>query len=174
MVFLLAALLLLESLLLPLTLRLEARHQERTALRAQLQYAFLRSTWPSRRKTTSGKRLHRGSRLFSALRSSAQARRFFLRHIRLERLDALILLHTGDAAQTSLTTGVLIGLACIPAAVRNNVHIRILPDYFSPHTTLQARCIVRLRLGTLLLTMLMLLGLRLQQKVRTSHGTSHW
>ena len=174
MVFLLMALLMLEALLLPLTLQADLYHHGSTAFRVRLQYAFLRCTWPSTGKSSGGKRLHQGSKLFTALRRSARARHFFRRHIHLDRLDALLLLRTGDASHTSLAAGVLSGLACIPAAARSNVHIRMLPDYFRPHTTLQARCIVRLRLGTLLLTMLMLLALRLQQKVRTTYGTSHW
>ncbi|MBE5809408.1 MAG: DUF2953 domain-containing protein [Clostridiales bacterium] len=175
MLLLLAVLLLLEVLLLPLTLQADLRHQGSTKVRVMLKYAFLRHTWPSANQSPGEKRLHRGSKLFTALRESAEARRFFLRHIHLDRLDALLLLRAGDAAATSLLTGSLRGLlCCIPQLHRRHIRIRVQPDFFRPHSTIQLHCIIRLTLGTLLLTILRLLAFRLRQKARTAYGTSHW
>ena len=175
MLFFLAALLLAEGLLLPLTLQADLLHQGRTQYRVVLQYAFLRRTWPAKGGVPGEARLRRGSKLLTALRESKEARRFFLRHVHLDKLDALLLLHTGDAAATSLLTGSARAiLCCIPPLHRRQVRIRVLPDFFRAHSTVQVRCIIRLTLGTLLLTMLRLLALRLRQKARTAYGTSHW
>jgi hypothetical protein len=175
MLLLLAVLLVLEILLLPLTLQADLWHQGSTKFRVILKYAFIRHTWPSAKKSPGEKRLHRGSKLFTALRESASARRFFQRHVHLDSLDALLLLRTGDAAGTSLLTGFVRSLlCCIPPLHRHQVRIRVLPDFFQPHSTIQVRCIIRLTLGTLLLTMLRLLAFRLRQKARTAYGTSHW
>lgn len=175
MLFFLAVLLMLEILLLPLTLQADLWHQSSTKVRVMLKYAFIRHTWPSPQKSPGEKRLHRGSKLFTALRESPEARRFFLRHIHLDRLDALLLLHSGNAASTSLLTGSVRSLlCCIPPLHRQEVRIRVLPDFFHASSTIQAQCIIRLSLGTLLLTMLRLLAFRLRQKARTAYGTSHW
>ena len=116
--------------------------------------------------------------LASSLRRADRARQFLLRHTRLEALDALILLRTGDAALSALVTGSLQSLAALPAVRRRNVRIRVLPEFFRPHSSVQARCIIRLRLGTIILTMLMLLAAafrqRQMQKARNWYGTSHW
>jgi hypothetical protein len=175
MLLLLAVLLLLEILLLPLTLQVDLRHQGSTTIRVILKYTFIRHTWPSKKQSAGEKRLHRGSKLFTALRKSPEARRFFLKRIHLDRLDALLLLCAGDAAGTSLLTGSIRSLlCCIPPLHQQNIRIRVLPDFFRPHSTIQARCIIRLTLGTLLLTILRLLAFRLRQKARTAYGTSHW
>lgn len=175
MIFLLAGLLMLEALLLPMTLQVDVRHQGRVEIRVLLTYAFFRHTWPSRSSQPGKKQLHRGSKLFTALRQSRDARQFFLRHVHLKHFDALLLLHTGDASATSLLTGSLRSLLlCIPVIHRKQVRIRVLPDYFHAHSSLQARCIIHLTLGTLFLTMLRLLAFRLRQKARTAYGTSHW
>ncbi len=175
MLLLLAALVLLEILLLPLILQGDLQHDDSTNARVILRYAFIRHTWPSAKHSPGEKRLHRGSKLFTALRESPEARRFFLRHVHLDKLDALFLLRAGDAAATSLLTGSLRGLlCCIPQLHRKQVRIRVLPDFFRPHSTIHIHCIIRLTLGTLLLTMLRLLAFRLRQKARTAYGTSHW
>lgn len=175
MLIFLAALLLMEILLLPLRLQADLLHHGSTRYRVVLEYAFIRHTWPTQGQAPGEKRLHRGSKLFTALRESHEARRFFLRHVHLDKLDALLLLRTGDAAATSLLTGSLRGLvSCIPPLHRRQVRIRVLPDFFRAHSTVQVRCIIRLTLGTLLLTMLRLLAFRLRQKARTAYGTSHW
>ena len=174
MLLLLILLLMLEFLLLPLTIRLDVHHQKHTRIRIMMNYAFLRRTWPTAKKTPAdGKR--RKSLLLAALRESAEARNYLLHHVHLDRLDAFLRLHTQDAAGTALLTGSLKNLLyCIPPLYRPQVHIRVLPDFLHAHSTLQLVCIIRLTTGTLLLTMLKLLAFRLRQKARTAYGTSHW
>ena len=161
------------ALMFPVTFRIEVQHGGSTTYRIVMQYALLRKT----RQSGGSKPAQSGGQeepsLLRSLLREAKARQFIRRHIQLETLDALILLHTGDAARTSLLAGGLQGLAA-PAAARRNVRIRVLPDFFRGRTTLQARCILRVRMGILLLTMLMLLASRLQRKARTAYGTSHW
>lgn len=174
MVLFLAALLMLEAMLLPVTFRADVRRHGRTWYCITAQYAFFVRTWQSGDPAPTQTSRQRRRRLLSALRQAESARRFLLRHVHLDRLDACLLLRTEDAARTSLLSGLLTGLAHIPAMQRRQVRIRVWPDFFRPHSTLQARCIIRLRMGTILLTMLMLLAFRLRQKARTAYGTSHW
>ena len=96
--------------------------------------------------------------LFALFRRADKVRRFLLRRVHLDRLDALVLLRTEDAAHTAFLSGTFQGfLACIPAAHRNGVRVRVLPEFFRAHSTVNARCIIHLRLGTIILTATMLL-----------------
>ncbi len=174
MVLFLAALLLLEAMLLPDTFRADVRRHGSTWFRVTARYAFFTRTWQSGAPAPTQARRQHGRRLLFALRQAEAAQRFLLRHVQLDRLDACILLRTEDAARTSLLAGALQGLAYLPAVQRRHVRIRVLPDFFRPHSTLQTRCIIHVRMGTILLTMLMLLAFRLRQKARTAYGTSHW
>ena len=174
MVVLLPVLLMLFVLLLPVTFRITAKHDGRTVYHITVSYLFFYRTWPSDKRSGSTPKPRHGQNLLSRLREAAQVNRFVRRHIHLEALDALILLHTGDAAGSALLSGGLQGILNIPALPRNKVHIRVLPDFFRGRTTWQARCIFHFRLGIILLTMLMLLASRLQRKARTAYGTSHW
>ncbi len=161
-------------LLLPVTFRITAQHDENTSYHVTINYLLFRRTWPSGQKSGGSPRPKHGQNLLSRLRKAAQVSRFVRRHIHLEALDALVLLHTGDAAGSALLSGGLQGIMNIPALPRNKVRVRILPDFFRGRTTWQARCIFHFRLGIILLTMLMLLASRLQRKARTAYGTSHW
>ena len=174
MVILLPVLLMPLVLLLPVTFLVTAMHDEKTSYRVTINYLFFRKTWPSGKKNGSKPKPRHGQNLLSRLREAAEVNRFVRQHIHLEALDALIILNAGDAAVCSLLSGGLQGIMNIPALPRKKVHIRILPDFFRGRTTWQARCIFRLRLGIILLTMLMLLASRLQRKARTGYGTSHW
>ena len=174
MLALLVLLLLLLPLLLDVTLCTEVLHSGESASRTTLRYACFTRTWKSGEQAGSATRMQRRKALLHALRRSGAVRRFLWRHIRLNRLDVLVLLHAGDAAHAALLTGGLQALASLPSIHRHKVHIRILPDFFRGRTTVQARSIIRFRLGILIVTMLMLLALRLQQKARIAYGTSHW
>lgn len=178
MIWLLISLLCIYALLLELSVQAELYHADSTQLRITLLWAMIRKT---RRfvllRTPRGHRLFTadestlhpiqpgsqtrimGQKMLHALRRADKARRFLLRHTHLDKLDALLLLHTGDAARSALLTGMLQGaLSCIPAARRGNIRFRTLPEFFRSHTTFNAKCIIRLRLGTILLTAIMLLG----------------
>ena len=174
MIFLLTGLLFLFSLLLPVTFRIEVYHTGKTTYRVIMKYALIKKTWQSGPQRSSKPRHKERRSLLGILRQEAKARRFVRRHIRLDRLDALIILHTGDAAWTSLLSGGLQGLANLASLQHQKVRIRVIPDFFRGYTTVQSLCIIHVRLGIILLTMLMLLVSRLQQKARTVYGTSHW
>ncbi len=174
MAFFLAALLLLEALLLPITIHADVRRHGSTWFRVTARYAFFTRTWQSGDPAPTRTRRQQGHHLLNSLRHADTARRCLLRHVQLDKLDACLLLRTADAARTSLLSGVLMGLARIPTIRQQQVRIRVWPDFFRPHSTLQARCIIRVKMGTILLTMLMLLAFRLRQKARTAYGTSHW
>lgn len=124
-------------------------------------------------------RQSRSSIIADTLRRADKARHFLLTHIHLERLDGLVLLRTEDAAASSLLSGTLQGvLGCIPAVRRRNVRIRVLPEFFRAHSTVKARCIIRFRLGTIILTAWMLLAAYMRQQRLTEseameYGTSH-
>ena len=174
MVFLLIVLLILLSLLLPITFRIGVQHAGKTSCRVTMQYAFLKKVWQSGESKSGTPRRKECRSLLGILRQEAKARQFVRRHIHLDNLDALILLHTGDAALTALLSGGLQGLAALPLAQRRKAHIHVMPDFFRGYSSVQARCIIHIRAGIMLLTMLMLLASRLQRKARTAYGTSHW
>lgn len=198
MFLLLTGLLIVYACFLELTLQADLHHDGQTQMQVVLGLGGIHRTWRfSLLNTAEGHRLvlqdshgqhpvhparireSRGSILFGALQRADRARRYLLRRIRLDSLDALLLLRTGDAARSALLSGAVQSvLSCIPAARRRQVRIRVLPEFFREHATLQARCIIRLRLGTLLLTGLMLLAAafreRQQMKARQYYGTSHW
>ena len=165
---------LLLALLLPVTFRLTATYDGKTEYHVTVNYLFFRRSWPAGKKSGNSPRPKNGQNLLSRLREAARVSRFVRRHIRLEALDALVLLHTGDAAGSALLSGGLQGIMSIPTLPQNKMRIRVLPDFFRGRTIWQARCIFHFRLGIILLTMLMLLASRLQRKARTAYGTSHW
>lgn len=198
MLWLLAALL---GALLMLEMRVQAdlHHFDVTQGRIILRIAGLHKTWRlTLLRTKQGHRLvlagdhgtrpldagqlrqSRGSAWLDALHRADKARTFLLRHTHLDRLDALVLLHTGDASHSALLTGALRGaLCCIPAIRRKDVRIRILPEFFRAHSTVDARCIIRLRLGTIILTVMMLLAAYIREQYdmkarQCEYGTSHW
>ena len=179
MLFLLLAALAAAACFLPLTLRAEVYRHASTRWTLRADCAGLHRTW--RFGAVSGGTQLQPSRvklLLDSLRRADRARRFLLRHTRLSALDALLLLRTGDAAHSALLAGTLSGVARLPTAWRRSVRIRVLPEFFRAHSTIQARCIIRLRLGTIILTAMMLLAATLRQrhlqKARQAYGTSHW
>lgn len=185
-------------MLLTITIQADLHHFGTTQARICIRIAGIHKTWrlmllrteqghrlvladkDSARPLDAGQlRKSRGSMLLGALRRADKARKFLLRHTHLDRLDALLLLRTEDASRSALLAGTIRStLACIPAVRRKGVHIRVLPEFFRAHSTVNARCIIRLRLGTIILTAMMLLIAYIreqrQQKARHAYGTSHW
>ena len=195
---LLFLLLLLISMLLTFTVQTDFHHFDTTQARICVRIAGIHKTWrlmllrteqghrlvlageDSARPLNTGQlRTSRGGILLGSLRRADKARKFLLRHARLDRLDAFILLRMEDAAHSALLSGsVRSVLSCIPAVRRKGVHIRVLPEFFRAHSTVNVRCIIRIRLGTIILTAMMLLIAHIreqrQQKARHAYGTSHW
>lgn len=91
-------------------------------------------------------------------RQSSCARRFLLRHTQLLRLDARFIIGTANAAHTALLTGAARSISIfLPAAWRSRIVLQILPDFFHGQTCFDARCIIRLKAGTLILTAALLI-----------------
>ena len=105
--------------------------------------------------------------MFTIFRSADKVRHFLRTHTHLQKLDVLLLLHTNDAAHTALLTGIIRPLVQLP---RRNTRICIQPDFFRPYSTVQIRCIIRWKLGTLLLTSMMLLVAYIRQRISESEA----
>ncbi len=164
MLWLLAALLAVYALFLPVTLTVRIYHHGHLQTRVTLHFLCLHKAWryDGLAGVTAPMRRNPDSRLRTAWRRASGTRRFLRQHTNFARLDALILLHTGDAARTALYTGVLRSMVAL--FPRRNRRICIQPDFFRPRSTLQARCIIHWKLGTLLLTAWMLLTETLIQR----------
>lgn len=174
-----------------ITFKVDVHHFDVTRARVRLHIAGIHKTWQLiLLRTAQGHRLvltdeggirpvntgqlrqSRGAVLLDALRRADKARSFLLRHVIVDGLDGLILLRTEDAARSAILTGGLRALLCaIPAVRRRKVRIRVLPDFFRAHSTVDARCIIRVRVGTIILTagMLFLAYLR-EQRLRESEA----
>ncbi len=192
MLLLLFALLAVYIVLLEIRIQADIQHEDGTQARVILRLAGIHKTWRLMLTRTSqgrqvmlakndgahplsgkGFREGRGRFLLSVFRRADQTRHFLLHHIHLDRLDALALLRTEDAARSALLSGTLQSIAaCLPASRRRSVRIRVLPEFFRAHSTVKARCIIHLRVGTIFLTAMMLLiaALRTQRLTESEAG----
>lgn len=170
------------ALLLEVRIQADLRHGNGTQARLILRIAGIHRTWRLMRAagdtqvfmaredgmhvlSPGGLPADRGWLLLSVFRRADAARRFLLRHVHLDRLDAQLALRTADAARTALVTGALRGIAAqLPMRWHGKVRIRVLPEFLRASSAVQARCIIRLRLGTILLTAMMLLSAYLRQR----------
>ena len=84
---------------------------------------------------------------------SNRARAFLREHVRLLSLEALVCIALSDAAKTALTSGLLGALSrLLSLGMQGRVRVQVIPAFFHQQTTVQARCILFLRLGTILFT----------------------
>lgn len=150
----LLALALLSILFLPVRIQTDIYHSEISRLRVYVGFAGFHKTWMHQKRFDArGLQDTPGRQLLALLHQSRSARSYLLAHLRIERLDVLFLLHTADAARSALLSTCLQWLATIhPYYQQHRISVRILPDFFRPRSTLMLRCIIRPRLGTLLLT----------------------
>ncbi len=172
MLWLLTALLLGSALFLPLTLTVDVVHAGQLRTRLTLRFLFFRRIWhfEGLAGVTAPMRRNPDGHMRAAWRHAIGARRYLRRHSEFVRLDALLLLHTGDAARTALYTGILRSAAALFPHPKRRICIQ--PDFFRPHSSLQARCIIRWKLGTLLLTAwLLLMETLLRQRLTESEAT---
>lgn len=187
MLVLLIVLLSAYSLLLEVRIQADLQHGDGTRTRFIVDIAGIHKTWQMLlARTSQGHqvmlaqedgvhplssaklRTDRGRLLWRLFRRADRARHFLLHHVHLEQLHVLALFRTEDAAGSALLSGTLQSIAaCIPALRRRNVCIRVLPEFFRAHSTVKARCIIRLRLGTIILTAMMLLIAYLRQQRMT-------
>lgn len=186
--------LLLGFLASPLTLQVQAVHRDDTLISFTITHAALFIKRQYRRvKTTSGsvtikvtregsahpvstspERKERLQLLFRILMKSHTARRFLLAHTQLEHLDLCILLHTSTAAQTALLSGTLDALGRLPPIWQRRICLRCLPDFFQQRTQWTGQCIIRLKPGTLLLTLLRLLPAWAAEQIHMRKEVQSW
>ena len=189
----LTALLLLAGILtvlfLPLRIQTDVHHGERRLMRISVTLAGVTRVWRlESRKGGKGREVILGGGLLNRsphviqtspkqnewlkrslreLRHNKPVRRFLRRHVHTQQLDIQLLLHTSTAAGTALATGMLRFLfSWLTAETLQRSRIRILPDFLRERSTLQARCIFSLRLGTILISAALLLLTRLTQGMK--------
>ena len=169
MFWLLLALLAGYALQLPVTLETDAYHHQHTRTRHRLSISGLHKTWTTDGLSGTAAQIKspRSRMMLTIFRNADNMRHFLRAHTHLQKLDVLLLLHTNDAAHTALLTGIIRPLIQLP---QQNVRICVQPDFFRPHSTLQIRCIIRWKLGTLLLTSMMLLVAYIRQRVSESEA----
>lgn len=179
MCMLLIALMLLTLLSAPIRVQADLYHADETLGRIRVTIACLAHTWRLKLvRTPGGHQLiaaddagsehaltpesMQGSpaeRMLRSLWGSGNPRRYLLRHIHLERLDAALRLHSSDAALSALLTGFIRSLtAFIPHEWRKRTRLRVTPEFVRERSLLQARCILHFKLGTIIITAGMLLA----------------
>lgn len=147
---------------LPITFALRVERLERiqaslTVKALVLRHTFaLRGSQASKGKKADASRLSGGEGAlfwFKVFGRADHARRFLLKHIRLEEATLRLRLGLADAARTASVTGLIRCLSvAVPPALRRRVTVLAQPDFLSDQVAVSARCIVRVRLGTLLIT----------------------
>lgn len=196
MIWLLTLLLIMNAAFIELRIAGEFHHAETTEGQLCVSLGRLRRVWRFRLvRTAQGHRLviahEHGARsvapgdmhapkhggMTQLLRRAAGARRFLLRHIHWDTVQGLLLLRMDNAAHSALVCGAAAGiLRCIPALHR--AKLCVLPEFFRPHSTVHLKCIIRVKVGTIILTagMLLLAWLRMrhpQESEVSAYGTSH-
>ena len=162
----LAAAVLAAVCMIPFSIQIDVAHSGDTKGRVILRCWKLHKTWQWERKKGESQPGSRQKMLRVLLHGDHRAWRYLLGHSRLLRMDVQAFLHTGDAARSALLSGALRSLlTCIPPLHRKEVRLQILPEFFREHSAVNLRCIIRLKLGTLLVTagMLGLMFLQAQQ-----------
>lgn len=118
-----------------------------------------------------------GQGRMAVLRCAWGAMRFLLRHVHVDALEGLLFLRMDNAAHAALLCAAVNGgLCCIPPGRRRG--LRVLPEFFRPHSTVHVQCIIRVKLGILILTagrvLLTWVGLhRPTESEESAYGTSH-
>lgn len=183
---------LLIVLLLPAELRADLHYGERKLLRLQAEAAGIRRQWLLEAASDSGglrimmlntqgkprilapkaSSAHLAGRMLRLLNQTPRVRRLLLHQMKPAQLDVQLLLHVGDAAATALAAGLARSFATLlPVSWRAILRLRIQPDFLSPRSALQARCIFRVRLGTIAMTALLLLATFAAQAIKKEAKT---
>lgn len=160
MLILLTGLLLICACYLPVRIQADVHHSVHTQGRINARFVLLHKTWHFIGLSGAATQLrqNRTRLLLNLFRRTDKARAFLLQHLRLEKLDVLALLRTQDAARSAILAGTVQDtLTCLPRLRRESIRIHVLPEFFRAHSTLAVRCIIRLRVGTIILTAIMLL-----------------
>ncbi len=110
-----------------------------------------RNAKASSAKASAGKRLLR--RMGQALWKNKKVRNSLLRQIEVETLEVLLCVGLTGADKTALTTGALrTAYQLLPLRWRRHTRFQVLPDFFRQRTSFHGRCMIFLRLGTLIIT----------------------
>ncbi|MBQ7851137.1 MAG: DUF2953 domain-containing protein [Clostridia bacterium] len=181
--------------LLSLTVQADLRHEGHAVLRLRIGLGILRRGWLMRLgRTGHGLQLtlqnadgqscpppelspeSMPGQAIALLRRADKTRRFLLRHTHLETLHARVQLGMSNAARTALLTGAARALTVmLPVPWRSRVRLHIQPDFIHDRTALQLRCIIRVKLGTLLITSAMLLAAFAAEKaVKAREAFRQW
>lgn len=163
----------------PMTLQADALHSGSTLVRIRLACAGFTRTWhlqlrrtgqglqltvaaPGKAEKTVQPESYRGTpgeRLGQLLLRSAGIRRFLLRHVHLDNLLLSLRMHADNAAHTALLTSLgQTAAALLPPRWHDRITVRVSPQFAGVRSRLQGRCILHLRLGTILMTSAMLLA----------------
>lgn len=106
-------------------------------------------------------------RLLNDLRGTGETRRFLLRHVRLEALEAALRIGSQDAARTALLCGgAQTAWSLLPSAWRSLGRFSVQPDFAGRGTAGKARCIISFRLGTIAAAAILLLTDRMARSGR--------
>lgn len=176
---LLAALAIFLLLITPVTLRVDLRHEEATNALLAVRFWGLGPDLRYRLKMTDeGHRVFRVDRkgaerplratntssatptltILRAVMRGAHARQRFLRGVTLLRLDVALNVSLGDAARTALTAGAIQSLwRALPCHWRRRARLQVRPDFLNGRGSVQARCMVFFRLGTMIFAAALLL-----------------
>ena len=166
--------------LLPVTFQFDMTHGEDSRWRVMIRCWLIHKELQGKETKDKNGQAHSRRRYLPALlQTDKRAIRYLLARIHLQ-LNVQAFLQTGDAAQSALFVGALRTLcACIPSLHRKELRIQLLPEFFREYSTINLRCMFCMKLGTLILTA-MLLCLKYfqthQQKESEAmqYGTSHW
>ena len=179
MIWMMLPALILAGMAVPLWITTDIHHGARKLMRVQITLIGLHREWLAETVGAPGERrliIRRNGRearsvsssdisgspadtLRTMLRENRRVRRYLSAHTHAEQICVQLLLHAPSAASTALLTGTAQTLLhLLPSRWRRISRIRVTPDFLHDQSTLQARCIFRLRVGTLLITAGLLLA----------------
>lgn len=151
-IFLLVLFLLLMT---PISCRAEIRQAQGVRFRVLLRIWGIplridHTSAPVRPKAPSPRQLRAGKHLLRVLPKMARPIRLLLRRTTLQALLVQVSLSLRDPAQTALTAAFLAQLRLLlPESCRGHVRIAVTPDFLHEKSFWAARCIIFLRLGTI-------------------------
>ncbi|MEG0767320.1 MAG: DUF2953 domain-containing protein [Clostridia bacterium] len=112
--------------------------------------------------------VQKGLRLFQTL---PEIRQMLRRHIEIENLDLCCRIGVADAAYTAILAGALSACACffsLRALKKTPHHVQVVPDYTGAKLLLGVQCIIRFRVGDVILVGTQTLYAILQARVHAA------
>ena len=158
-----ALFLILLLLMTPISCRAEIRHEHGVRFRLRLRIWGIplcidHSQTPLRPKAPSPRQLRAGQQLLRVLPKLKRPLGLLMRQTTLESLCLHLSLSLRDPAATALGSALLAQLRLLlPKRCRERVRIAVTPDFLHDQSFWAARCIIFLRLGTILVAAAMAL-----------------